>query len=105
MKLVPATPRVRSFWGFTLMGIFALVDVALRFWRPPAGTDRLGRFEWGMVALYVVLIWITLRRHIGTLSQLDGQIEKKTFVRLSSAADTLAFSGYLMILFMLVFSH
>jgi hypothetical protein len=87
------------------MGTAALVDVVLRCWRLPAGTGRLGRLEWGMVAVYVVLIWIVLRRHIATLSQLDGQIEKKTFVRLSSSADTLAFSGYLMILFMLVFSH
>jgi hypothetical protein len=87
------------------MGIITLINVALQVYRPRAGMDGFGRFVWGLVAVYVVLIWATYRRHIGALSQLDGQIEEKTSERLSTAAFFLAFSGYLLISFMLIVRH
>jgi len=105
MKLVPATPRLRSLWVITIMGIIILIDVALQFYRLRGGMDWFGRIVWGLVAAYAVSIWAAYRRHLEALSQLNGQIEGKISERLSTAASSLAFSGYIVIVLMQIARH
>jgi len=105
MKLVPATPRLGFFWVFTFLGIVILVAVVDALWHLPAGTGLFGRTSLGLVAAFVVLIWLTYRQLIEALSQLKDQVGEKTFGRLSSSVDFLASSGYFMVLLMLKFTN
>jgi hypothetical protein len=105
VKLRPATSRLWFFWGLTLMAMVILLDVGLRFWHPPTGTDLLGRFGWVMVAASVVVVWLIYLGHIGALSRLNGQVEAKTLEFLSSAAELFVFFNYITILIMLRFGH
>ena len=104
MQLVPATRRL-GFWALTFMGLVILLAVADEFWHLPTGTGFFGRLSLGIVAVFVVLIWLTYRGLIDALSRLEDQIEGKTFGSLSSSIDSLALSGYFMVLFMLRIRH
>ena len=101
MKLAPATSRPWFFWGITFLGMVVLLSVGVRCWRPPAGTDLLGRFGWVMVATSVTVVWLIYRGHIAALSRLNGLIEEKALNRLSSAAEMFVFFNYITILIML----
>ena len=71
----------KFFWGLTVMWIFLAADVAVRFWRLPAGSGS--RFDLGFILLSIVCAWFCHFWHQRAIGRLSGQIEEKTMEQLS----------------------
>jgi hypothetical protein len=89
----------------TLLGSLALANVVVRFWRLRAGSDSLDLLVLGTIALGIVVIWFLYFTHMRALDKLSDQSEKKVLARLSSAAYTMGFFAYMMVIEALLLMH
>jgi hypothetical protein len=98
MKLTYSYPRRTSFWIVTFIGVFLLLEIAGKFWRP-----GVGRVELGGIAVCLAGIWSSYLGHRRVLRRLNGQNDEKSLDRLSSAADSMGLLGFVALMLALTF--
>ena len=90
--------RGSNFWGITLLGGLALLNIAARLFRHPVGLEAWDYFEWSMNAALVVVIWFGYRRQLRDLDKLTEQVEKKTLSRIYLWSNSMIVFAFLFLL-------
>ena len=85
-------------WPITLVGVIALLDIAVRFARPPAGFRTWDYLELALSAANVVLMWLTYQRHQYLLGKLDSQTNREDVSSLSMSASLICFFAFFFLL-------
>jgi hypothetical protein len=83
--------RISGNIGVPILGVMALMMVALQFWR---ATDGFQRFALVPVGLGIVVIGLSYYRVRRVLGQLDGEIDGVALARLLVASNSMAMFGY-----------
>lgn len=93
-EIAYASARRGYFGAVTLFGVLAFLRVAVMAGR---ARDWSNWLDLGAMTVAIILIWISSLRHLKALNGLDGRLENKVLVGLSTDAFRMTFFAYMLL--------